>query len=440
MKSTFAMIRFFRPTAAALMTLCFIPGLVAQESGQSRWPQWRGTNLDNRSDASDVPVEFSREKNMLWAMELPGPGGASPIVWDEHVFVTTIDSEEAIWLFCVGTDGAEKWRKRLQGESRTVMDGGNAASPSPSTDGKHVWAPSAAGFIECFDLAGNPVWTADLQKQFGEFDIQFGWTSTPVLHEGRLYLQMIHGNMRDKSPSKGIVACLDALTGKELWRVERKTGATVENKHSYTSPVVFQIGDDKALLTHGADYVIAHSLEDGSELWRCGGLNPLENYNPLLRFVSSPVFADGQIVVPSAKNGPVYSLDPQGLSGDVTDEKSSFKWRIDKGTPDVATPLVDGGLVYLARENGAMLCIDTTTGEEVYSERLLADKHRSTPVLAEGRLYLCGRDGTVLVLKAGREPEVLARNELGEPITASPAVTDGRIYIRSSTTLYCFGS
>lgn len=425
--------------AVALIVCCSGSSLIAQEDENQRWPQWRGKNLDSRSEATNLPVEFSPEKNLLWAMPLPGAGGASPIVWDEHVFVTSIDAEDAIWLVCAGTDGTEKWRRQLKGKSRTVMDGGNAASPSPSTDGQHVWAPSAAGFIECFDFQGNEVWAVDLQEQFGKFDIQFGWTSTPLLHEGKLYLQMIHGSMRDKGPSKGIIACLDASTGKELWRNERKTGATFENKHSYTSPIMFEVDGKKALLTHGADFVMAHSLEDGSELWRSGGLNPLEQYNPTLRFVASPVFAEGQIIVPSAKNGPVYSLNPRGLSDDVTEEKSSYNWRVDKGTPDVATPLIDDGLVYLARENGAVRCIDATTGEEVYSERLLADRHRSTPVLAEGRLYLCGRDGTVVVLKAGRDPEVLARNELAEPITASPAVTDGRIYIRTSKALYCFG-
>jgi outer membrane protein assembly factor BamB len=406
----------------------------------TRWPQWRGAHLDSISSATGLPLEFSPDKNMLWRYGLPGPGGASPVVWDDRVYVTSVDSEDRIWLLCVSDQGAELWRRQMMGKNRPARDGGNSASPSPATDGDRVYAMSTAGFIECFDRNGQPLWSVDLQERYGEFNIQFGMTSTAILDQGRLYLQLIHGDMRDRNAtSVGTIVALDAETGGEIWRHIRKTGATAENQHSYASPIIIHDADTDILVSHGGDYVMGHSLDDGTELWRCGTLNAPDNYNPFLRFVASPDYSAGQLIVPSAKNGPVYSLKVAGLSGDVSDQPQAFNWRIEKGTPDVATPLLVNGLVYLARENGILTCLDARSGEEVYSRRLMADRHRSTPVVAENRLYIAGRDGTVWVVSADREGEILARNELGEETLASPAIVNGRVYIRTMDALYCFG-
>ncbi len=435
-----------------ILTLCATVNLLLAFSGAAwsstdNWPQWRGENFDSRSDETGLPVEFGPSTNLQWRFELPGPGGASPVVWDDRVFVTSIGGNNEILLICVASeDGRELWRQELKGKNLPSRDGGNSASPSPSTDGEHVWATSTAGFLECFDIDGKPVWSVDLQERYGKFQIQFGMTSTPLLDGDRLYLQLIHGSMRDRGvTSRGTVAAIDAKTGEEVWKHERQTDATFENKHSYASPIVVRDGDIEFLVTHGGDFVIGHSLDDGSELWRCGGLNSLENYNPTLRFVASPVYSsggpggDGMLVVPSAKNGPVIALKAGELEGDVTGDELARFWKLEKGTPDVATPVLANGLVFLARENGAMTCVDAENGKQVWAERMFADRHRSTPVVAEGRVYACGRDGTVVVIEASREAHVLARNELGEETLASPAVANGKIYIRTFQALYCFG-
>lgn len=406
------------------------------------WPQWRGVALDNISLATDVPVEFNKDKNMLWRVEMPGPGGASPIVWEDKIFVTTVvKASDELQLICFHADGTQAWARTLKGSNKSIrMDSANSASPSPSTDGNHVWATTCEGYLECFDMDGNPVWSVDLQDRYGKFNIQFGMTSTPILHDGRLYLQMIHGKMRGPGGSVGHVAALDASNGEEIWHHVRETDAIAENRHSYASPVLAHNGEVSQLVTHGGDFVIGHSLQDGKEMWRCGGLNPKgDQYNPYLRFVSSPTFADGKLFVPSAKNGPVICLTPE-LSGDVTDDQEARKWTLKRGTPDVACPVYHDGLVYLARENGAMLVLDSESGEQVYMERMMSDRHRSTPVVADGKVYITGRKGNVYVLQAGREAKLLAENELGEFITASPAIVDGRIYIRTWDALYCFGN
>ncbi len=404
------------------------------------WPQWRGESLDNISSATNLPVEFNQEKNLLWRTELPGPGGASPIVWGDNIFIiTAVEDSKQLQLICFDEAGVQKWARQLQGKNQFIrIDSANSASPSPSTDGQHIWATTGEGFLECFDMDGNPVWSVDLQNRYGKFNIQFGMTSTPILHEGRLYLQLIHGDMRGRGGSVGHIVAIDASKGEEIWHHVRNTDAIAENKHSYASPVLIRDGDDIQLVTHGGDLVIGHSIADGAEIWRCGGLNPEESYNKYLRFVASPTYADGKLFVPSAKNGPVLSLKT-GLKGDVTLDEQARHWTQERGTPDVACPVVHEGLVYLARENGAMLVLDADTGEKIYMERMMSDRHRSTPVVAEGKIYITGRKGKVYVLEPGRDGNVLAENDLAETITASPAIVNGRIYIRTWKALYCFG-
>ena len=430
----FARFNFSNPVMVLAIIALFVSPIAAQN-----WPQWRGANLDNISESTDLPIEFNQEKNLLWKVPMPGPAGSSPVVWENQVFVTTPNTEtNALELLCFdAATGESLWKRVLKGENKKSRDGASSASPSPSTDGKFVWANTGAGFIECFTMEGEPVWSVDLQEKYGRFDIMFGMTSTPIVDNGKLYLQLIHGSM-EKGTSRGHVAALDGATGEELWHFFRKTDGVRENVHSYASPLIVREGDTEYLVSHGADFAIGHSLADGSELWRCGGLNPKgDNYVNTLRFVASPTFADGMLVVPSAKKNGVIVLKPD-LEGDVTDNEEAKFWAIPQGTPDVACPLVHDGFVYLADVSGIMNIHDAETGERIFRDRMFADRHRSTPVLADGRIYIAGRKGTVVVLEPGKAGTVLAENELGEEITASPAVAGSRIYIRTWETLYCF--
>ncbi len=400
------------------------------------WPQWRGPNGTGILASDSVPLEWSKDKNVIFRTPLPGPAGSTPIVVGDQIFLTSADQDDLV-LMCIGNDGNIQWKEKITSGNKIVRAGeGNSASASPMTDGKHVWATFGEGTLVCYSLDGKLVWKKDLQEEYGEFKIQFGMTSTPVLHQGIIYLQLIHGDWNNE-PSVGTLAALDAQTGNEKWRHLRKTPAVEENKHSYASPVIFDNGQYRYLVSHGADFVIANDLESGEEIWRCGNLNPSENYNQFLRFVASPAVGKNLIVVPTAKGGPVVAIRPGG-KGDITD--SSFvAWRIEKGTPDVPSPLVTDDLVYLCRENGVVSCLDAQTGEEFYAERTDGHLHRSSPILIGDKLMVTSRRGVTTVLQAGKSFKQLASNDLGEPISASLAVAGDRIYIRTFDALYAIG-
>jgi len=436
-----------------IFTIFILFAFTGSWSAADNWSQWRGSKWDNVSTETEVPDAINAS-NQQWKLPLPGPGGASPIVWGKQVFVTTTQGDgdgAAMFLMCVGTDGKLQWKKQLDGKNQNSRDSSNSASPSPSTDGKHVWVMMGNGILHCFTVGGELVWKKDLQAAYGKFNIQFGMTSSPILDNGVIYLALMHGDMRSKTKtSVGHIIALDAATGNENWYHKRLTDGVAENTHSYASPSIYRDKDQEFLIVHGGDYVTGHSLADGSEIWRCGGFNPHgDSYNPYLRLVASPTPVEGMIVVPTAKRGPVLSIDPQAIAeaigidktGDslnITEGESAHHWRLDRGTPDVASPLVYNGIVYLGDEKGVLVALDAETGKILYQERLFASNHRSTPVAADGKIYITGRDGNVFVVAAGPKFKLLSKFDLGEEITASPAISSGVVYIRTFDALYAF--
>jgi outer membrane protein assembly factor BamB len=413
------------------IALCTLPLAIATEALAENWPQWRGAKLDGVSHESNLPLSWSKTENLLWRLELPGPAGATPVVWDDKIFLTSAEDDRLV-LMAVSTDGKLLWKQVMADHNQNVRgDEGNSASPSPSTDGKHVWAMMSTGDLGCYTVDGEQVWKFNLQDRYGKFDIQFGMTSTPVLDGDRLYLQLLHTN-------GALVLALDKATGNEVWKHTRVSDATDECEHSYASPVIYRDDKVELLLTHGCDYIVAHRLDNGDEVWRCGGMNLKSKYNPTLRFVASPVAVPGLVIVPSAKNGPVLAIDPHS-QGDITDSSKGRLWTRAHNTPDVPSPLYVDGLVYLCREDGTLLCLDAKTGEEYYTKRTHADRHRASPVYGDGKIYLTARDGTVTVVKPGKQFEILASNDMTESTSSSPAISNGRIYLRTFEALYAIG-
>ena len=216
-------------------------------------------------------------------------------------------------------------------------------------------------------------------------DAQLGLHSTPLLDGDRLYFQYF-------IKSAAYVIALDKANGKEIWKVERKSDGTGENLDSYASPMMWRKGKDAYLITHGNDYAIAHRLEDGSEIWRVGGLNPKDNYRRDLRFVASPVATPDLIVIPSAKDHGVVGLKPDAKG--LVDAGQQFR--------GVAAVQGDAGRALAAGlrrprlpvpRDGSLLCLDAKTGKELYDRRIHASRYRASPVAADGNVYLTARDG-----------------------------------------------
>lgn len=418
-------------TAVLFTLMTWLVSSATTTAYAENWPSWRGPTQNGISTETSLPTEWSTSQNVAWKLPMPGEAGSTPAVWGDRIFLTSVDGDELV-LLGISTAGKQLWRASFgTGNKQARGDEGNSASPSVSTDGKHVWAMMGTGMIGCYTVDGKEVWKFDLQDRYGKLKIAFGMSSTPVYHDGRLYVQLIHGDGKAET-QEAVVVALNSLTGEEIWKQDRVTGATNENEHSYASPILYNFGETTYLISHGADYTIAHSLNDGSEIWRLEGLNPkdaAQGYHKTLRFVASPAVSKDLIVIPTAKNYPVFSIRPdaKGTFGPGSDK---FVWEFKK-TPDVPSPLILDGLVYLCMQNGNLHCLDAESGEELYQSRTHVDRHRASPVYADGKIYLTARDGTITVVQPGREFKKLAENRLGETITASPAIADGTIYLRT---------
>ncbi len=393
------------------------------------WPQWRGPELNGTSREKNAPLKWSTTENVSWRLALPGFSGSTPIVWGERVFLHVAEGED-LFLWCVERkQGAVLWKKRLGG-GNVKMRKQNMSSPSPVTDGQHVYVMTGTGLLKGFDFNGREIWSRDIQKDHGAFGLNWGYASSPLLHEDSLYVQVLHGMHTDDS---SYVLRINKTTGKTLWRVERPTTAIRESPDAYTTPALLRYGKTVEIVITGGDCVTGHDPANGKELWRANGLNP--DNEPNYRIVASPVIADGIIYVPSRVR-PLLALKAGGR-GDVT--KSHLLWSTTNG-PDVPTPVTDGKYFYIVNDRGIVWCLDAKTGQEFYGQqRLKPGTYSASPVLADGKIYVTNEDGLTSVIKAGPKFEVLAESDLNEYCLSSPAFSGGQLFIRTGQFLYCIG-
>jgi outer membrane protein assembly factor BamB len=387
------------------------------------WPFWRGPTNDGVCQEKNLPFQWSETKNIAWKLPLPpGKAGSTPVIWNDKIFLPVVDGKD-IALWCVGTDGTVRWRTRLGASGRIKVNSSetNDASNSASTDGKHVYIFDGAGDFVCLDFDGNEVWRFNTIERYGPFKSNWGLHTTPLLHGDRLYLTLLH------YLGQWIVA-IDKATGKEVWKAARQTDAKGENTNSYTCPLIWQNAKEPCLVVAGCDYITGHKINSGEELWR---LHIDAKGNTNIRVISSPVATPELLVAGNWRgDGPLFAIKPGG-KGTLLPDGPFIQWHLPRAAPDVSSPLIHDGLVYLCKAEICLLtCVDLATGKELYKERLRGSKYRASPVYADGKVYVTAHDGSVSVIKAGPKFELLAENTLEDNFSASPAISNGRIYLR----------
>ena len=412
------------------------------------WPQWRGPNLDGTTSATGLPVTWSTTENVIWRTKLPSWAAATPIIWGDTVFVTSAEegsipnqsnsrlraggdsARDRLYLIALDREtGGIRWQRSM-GRGNRIGRKQNMASPSPVTDGKHVWVVNGNGELRCFDFDGNQVWMREMQKDYGKFGVQFGYASSPLLHDGVLYLQNLQGMYTD-DPS--YVLAIDAASGETIWKVDRPTDGLHETPDSYSTATLAKVGGGFVLIVSGAGYVTGHDLKSGKEVWRGGGLNPdnARNY----RTIASSLVVGDIVLVPSRRR-PFIAFRTDG-EGDVTDSKRL--WSTEYG-PDVPTPTSDGERLYIIGDRGIALGLNVSDGSTIWDRtRIEPGTYSASPLLADGKIYAISEDGTTTVMKAGDEFEILAVNRLDDYTLASPAEAGNRIFIRTAEYLYCIG-
>jgi outer membrane protein assembly factor BamB len=128
-----------------------------------------------------------------------------------------------------------------------------------------------------------------------------------------------------------------------------------------------------------------------------------------------------------------------GGTGDMTEK--SILWRYYKSLPNVPSPLLYNGVLYLMKEGGILTALDPATGTVLKQGRLngALDFYYSSPVGADGKIFTASQAGHVSVIRAGADWEVLGVNDMDDEVFATPAPVDGKLYLRTRSALYCFG-
>ena len=418
-----------------LFSLFVIAAISAAVVSAENWPQWRGPQLNGVSGEKGLPVKWSIEngENIAWKLPMPSRSGATPIVWGNHIFLNIATELKAgdLELWAIDrTKGEVSWKRPVSG-GNTMQRKQTMASPSPVTDGTTVWVLNGVGILKAFDFKGTELWSRDIQKDYGRFGLNWGFASSPLLYRGSLFVPVLHG-MRTDDPS--YLLKIDAKTGKTIWKVDRPTDAIQESPDSYVTPALLQSGKTAEIVLNGGDVVTGHDPETGKELWRVKGLNP--DNNPNYRIIASSLVV-GDLVIAPTRVKPMLAIKAGGR-GDVT--SSHVAWSFAEG-PDVPTPVSDGKLLYVVRDNGVAFALDVKTGSPVWGpERLFKDNYSASPTLADGKIYVTSENmGVTSVFTAGPKFELLAENKTNEYTLSSISVSEGQLFLRTDNHLYAIG-
>jgi hypothetical protein len=422
------------------------------------WPNWRGPNFDGSSAETGLPATFSPKENCLWSTPMPGPAASTPVVWEDSVFLTsTEEATQKLLGICLDRKtGAVRWTKEI-GKGFRQDDRSTYAGPSPVTDGQRVIFFFGTGDMAAFDFSGKPLWSRQIQQDYGSFAFLWTFSSSPVLHDGRLVLQVLqrdtsfdgNGSLRGK-PGGGNESYLLALspeTGKELWRVVRPSTANAESHESFATPMPYTFKGRAELVVAGGDVLTGHDPETGKERWRSPSWNPEKISH--WRLVPGPVAGDGVILACAPKRAPVYAWKAGGeglLTETSTAWVSGDEVNSQHVSSDVSTPLFYQGRFYIMNsDRKAMTCVDPKSGKLFWEYRVDGGtKIEASPTGADGKIYFMDQRGSVTVLAAGDEAKLLHQVDFGDPsqkdIRSSLAAAQGCLFIRTNAALFCVGS
>ena len=468
-----------RPSWPALLSLAgslaFAAVAAAASAPDQNWPQWRGPLQTGVAPAANPPVTWSETNNVKWKVKIPGGGQATPIIWDDRVFIqTAIPTGKKIETVAAeapepppaaraeasgepsregkgspGGPGGKKGRggfgpgpKPTEAYQFAVLcldrqtgkvlwqqvareevphEGyrqgeGSFASSSGLTDGKHLYAYFGSRGIYCYDLDGKPVWNQDLGRM--RMAMGFGEGSSPALYHDTLIVN------RDNEDSSCIIA-LDKNTGKTLWKKPR------EERTSWSTPLIVERDGKAQAVVTATGKIRSYDVASGDVIWECGGLTR--------NVIPCPVADAGTVYCMSGFQGNALLAIRLGRTGDLTGT-DAIAWTHNKSTPYVPSPLLyNGKLYFFANNNGVLTCLDTKAGDSLFDAQKLENLAGvyASPLGAAGRVYLIGRNGVTVVLKQSDKLEVLAVNRLGERFDASPTAVGKALFLRGREYLYC---
>lgn len=423
--------------------LCAAVAIVLSNSvlaGESTWPQFRGPRGDGTSPAINVPISWSETNNLAWKVAVPGRGRSSPVVFGDRVWLTLAVEQGVVRTNIQGDDmqtaqyvslevvcldaanGQQVWRTALFDVDKPdpVHWFNSWATPTPGVAGDRLYCDFGTYGTACLDArSGKEIWRNRLP-----LDHQVGPGSSVLLYKQLMIL------VRDGRDAQYVTA-LDQESGKQVWRTERPTieAASGNLKKSFVTPLLVEAAGHTQLVSPGAHWVVSYDPLCGKEFWRA-------NHGRGFSIGSCPVFGDGVVYFSTGCMKPqLWAISAEG-TGDVT--TTHAKWKITRQVPVMSSPLLLGELLFWVSDDGIANCASTRDGGAFWQERL-NQQHLASPLLAEGRIYFFGKEGKTTVVKADGVFAKLAENQLDGTVIATPAIVDRTVFLRSDAHLYRIG-
>lgn len=419
------------------------------------WGQFRGTQASGVSAHSTLPTQWDVEsgQNIQWKTDIPGLAHASPIIWEDHIFISTaISSKNAelkVGLYgdigAADDNGTQQWRLLAVDKNTGDIVWNSLAheglprskrhtkathcNSTPATNGEFIVAAFGSEGLYCFDRMGDQKWHKDLgDLDAGYFKVpsaQWGYASSPVIHDGKV---IVLADVQTGS----YLACFDLETGDEIWKTER------EDVPTWGSPTVVKVGEQTQILVNGWHHTGAYDFITGEEVWKLDGGGDIPT--------PTPIVAKGFAYFTSAHGNyrPIRAIR-LSARGNITPKKiedtnEHIAWVHPKMGNYMQTPIVVGDFIYACYDNGVLSCLDAKTGDVQYRERLKGGGYTSSAVSDGKNLYITSETGTVIVVPANGKFSVVSENELGGNCLSTPAISGDAIFFRTQHQLVAVGN
>lgn len=272
------------------------------------------------------------------------------------------------------------------------------SSPTPVSDGKHVFALFGTGVVVCYNLEGKRVWAKIVERPHN----QWGQSSSPLLIGDTLivHVRNVYG--------------LDTKTGEVTWKHPSEA--------RWGSPIKARIGKTDYAVTANGEILNVDSGKDMS-----GKLVKLAFCSPMV---------EGNVLYLIQNGGKAFEL-PEKFDAN---NKPEELWKTSpKKDRYYASPVYHDGLIYAITRGRVLSVIDAKTGGVLYSERLPFKGTVYPSIIQLGdKICISSDDGSSIIIEPGRSYKELATNKL-DAFRSSPLVVRNRLYVRTLKHLYCIG-
>ena len=382
------------------------------------WPQWRGPNRDGISRETGLLTEWPKTGPALaWRAQGLGKGYSSVAVVGDRIY-TAGDDATASYIRALDSKGKHVWRANLGKPG--AAGGYDGTRATPTVDGKLVFMLGQFGDLVCVDAAtGREVWRKDLKRDFAGQVGGWGYSESLLVDGDRLIVS--------PGGKGGTVAALNQSTGALLWRT-KNFGDSAE----YVSPLLTTIGGVPQYVQLTQQSLVGIEPKTGDLLWRTARRGATA-------VIPTPVQNDDLVFVTSGYgigcNAFKITKSPGGFSAEETYNNKAMV------NHHGGVILLDGH-VYGHSDSSGWVCMDFKTGEVKWSNPSVG---KGSVTCADGLLYLRaeGGRGTVALVEAtpaayrekGRfdQPDRTTKNSWAHPVVAN-----GRLYLRDQDLLLAY--